>query len=200
MTAARLPYPAAARNLLRETIIGAVDELIRSRGWSATTMADVAAAAGVSRQTVYNEFGSRQALVEAYVTREIESLVAQVTEAVHANADDAHRALRIAFDLFLKLASDEPVVQVIVSDAEGGELHRLLTGLGQAIASERVALLITDVWPQVGDADARLLAESLVRLAISHALLPSEEPAVTARGVGRMLAPFVDELLGPSGA
>jgi hypothetical protein len=53
------------------------------------------------------------------------------------------------------------------------------------------------VWPQVGAADARLLAESLARLAISHALLPSEEPAVTARGVGRMLAPFVDELLTP---
>ena len=194
-TGARLPYQTAARNLLRETIIDAVDELVRSRGWSATTMSDVAAAAGVSRQTLYNEFGARQSLVEAYVTREIEALIAQVTDAVRANADDAHRALRIAFDLFLQLASDEPVVQVIVNDAEGGELHQLLTGLGRAVASERIAHLIREVWPQVGPADARLLAESLARLAISHALLPSEEPAVTARGVGRMLGPFVDELL-----
>lgn len=194
---ARLPYQTAARNLLRETVIDAVDDLVRSRGWSATTMSDVAAAAGVSRQTLYNEFGSRPALVEAYVTREIEALIAQVTDAVRANADDAHRALRIAFDLFLELASDEPVVQVIVNDAEGGELHQLLTGLGRAVAAERIAHLIPEVWPQVGAADARLLAESLARLAISHALLPSEEPAVTARGVGRMLAPFVDELLTP---
>jgi len=192
---ARLPYQAAARNLLRETIIDSVDDLVRSRGWSVTTMSHVAAAAGVSRQTLYNEFGSRQALVEAYVTREIEALIEQVTEAVRANADDAHRALRIAFDLFLRLASDEPVVQVIVNDAEGGELHQLLTGLGRAVAAERIAHLIPEVWPQVGPADARLLAESLARLAISHALLPSEEPALTARGVGRMLAPFVDELL-----
>jgi AcrR family transcriptional regulator len=197
--APRVPYQTAARNLLRDTIVGAVDELVRSRGWSATTMADVAAAAGVSRQTLYNEFGSRQALVEAYITREIEALIAQVTEAVRANADDAHRALRIAFDLFLKLASDEPVVQVIVNDAEGGELHRLLTGLGHSLASDRIAHLIADVWPQASAADARLLAESLVRLAISHALLPSEEPAVTARGVGRMFAPFVDEILGTPG-
>jgi AcrR family transcriptional regulator len=178
---ARVPYPAAARSLLRDTVITAVDDLVRSRGWSATTMSDVAAAAGVSRQTLYNEFGSRQALVEAYVTR--------------ANADDAHRALRIAFDLFLKLASDEPVVQLIVNGAEGGELHRLLTGLGQGVASERIAVLIPSVWPQVGAADARLLAGSLVRLAISHALLPSGNPADTAEGVGRMFAPFVDELL-----
>lgn len=195
LPAVRIHYPTAARNLLRDTVIAAVEDLVRSRGWSATTMSDVAAAAGVSRQTLYNEFGSRQALVEAYVTREIESLIAEVTAAVRANADDAHRALRIAFGLFLKLASDEPVVQLIVRGAEGGELHRLLTGLGQAVASERIAHLIPEVWPQVGVDDARLLAESLVRLAISHALLPGQEPNATARDVGRMLGPFVDELL-----
>jgi AcrR family transcriptional regulator len=192
---ARVPYPAAARTLLRDTIITAVDDLVRARGWSATTMSDVAAAAGVSRQTLYNEFGSRTALVEAYVTREIETLVAEVTHAVRANADDAHRALRTAFELFLELASDEPVIQVIASDADGGELHRLLAAVGQSIAGERIALLITGVWPQVGEADARLLAESLVRLAISHALLPAPDPAATAEGIGRMFSPFVDELL-----
>jgi AcrR family transcriptional regulator len=193
----RVPYPTAARSLLRDTVITAVDDLVRSRGWSATTMAHVAEAAGVSRQTLYNEFGSRPSLVAAYVTREIDTLVTQVSEAVRANADDAHRALRIAFSLFLKLASDEPVVQLIVDDAEDGELHRLLTGLGQAVAAERIAHLIPEVWPQVSAADGELLAETLVRLAISHALMPGPDPATTARGIGRMLAPFVDELLSP---
>src|SRR5689334_24283363 len=182
---ARVPYQRAARTLLRDTVLDAVDELIRARGWSATTMSDVAAAAGVSRQTLYNEFGSRPARVEAYVGREIEALIGQVTAAVRANAADAHRALRAAFTLFLKLASDEPVVQLIVNDAEGGELHRLLTTLGQQLASERMAGLIPEVWPQVAPADARLLAEALVRLAISHALLPSQDPALVARGIGR---------------
>ncbi|HKC27064.1 MAG TPA: TetR family transcriptional regulator [Jatrophihabitans sp.] len=193
---ARVPYPTAARTLLRDTVITAVDDLVRARGWSATTMSDVAAAAGVSRQTLYNEFGSRTALVEAYVTREIETLVAEVTDAVRANADDAHRALRTAFELFLRLASDEPVMQVIATDADGGELHRLLAALGQSIAGERIGLLIAEVWPQVPATDARLLAESLVRLAISHALLPAPDPGATAEGIGRMFAPFVDQLLG----
>jgi AcrR family transcriptional regulator len=158
-------------------------------------MSDVAAAAGVSRQTLYNEFGSRSALVEAYVGREIDQLVERATEAVRANADDAHRALRTAFGLFLELASDEPVVQIMVNNAEAGELHQLLPGLGQALARGRIATLIPEVWPQVSAPDAELLAETLVRLAISHALLPSGDPEDVARGVGRMLAPFVDELL-----
>jgi AcrR family transcriptional regulator len=193
----RVPYPAAARSLLRETVLTAVDDLARSRGWSATTMSDVAAAAGVSRQTLYNEFGSRTALVEAYVAGEIEAIVARVAEAVRSNAEDAHRALDEAFALFLRLASDEPVVQIIVSNAEDGELHRLLTGLGQHLATDRIAHLIPEVWPQVGADDALLLSESLVRLAISHALVPTHAPEDIAAGVGRMLAPFVDEILTP---
>lgn len=192
----RVPYPEAARTLLRDTIVAAVDALVRSRGWSATTMSDVATAAGVSRQTVYNEFGSRQALVEAYVLREIEALIAGVEDAVRASHQDAHAAIHAAFGLFLKLASDEPLVQVIVAGAEGGELIRLLTGLGRQVAIDRIGRLIVQVWPQVSVSDARLLAESMARLAISHALLPTSDPEDTAADVTRMISPFIDQILG----
>jgi AcrR family transcriptional regulator len=192
----RVPYPAAARTLLRDTVLTAVDDLVRHRGWSATTMTDVASAAGVSRQTLYNEFGSRSALVEAYVAREIEALVARVSEAVRAHAADAHIALRTAFALFLELASDEPVVQLLVADAADAELHRLLTTLGRQLAGASIAELIPQVWPQISAADAALVSDALVRLAISHALVPTGDPAAAAAAVGRMFAPFVDQLLG----
>ena len=191
-----VPYAEAARTLLRDTIVAAVDELVRSRGWSATTMSDVAATAGVSRQTVYNEFGSRRSLVEAYVLREIEALIAGVEDAVRASHEDARSAMHAAFGLFLKLASDEPLVQVIVADAEGGELVRLLTGLGRQVATDRIGRLIVEVWPQVSVADAELVAESMARLAISHALLPTSDPDDTATAVTRLVGPFIDEILG----
>ena len=82
-------------------------------------MSDVARAAGVSRQTVYNEFGTRQALVQAYVLREIEALIGEVEAHVRAHADDARAALSGAFALFLKLASDEPLVRIIVRRRRG---------------------------------------------------------------------------------
>jgi len=181
---------------LRDTIVAAVDELVRARGWGATTMTDVAKASGVSRQTVYNEFGSRQELIQAYVVREIDALINEVEVRVRASADDARRALGEAFGLFLKLASDEPLVQVIVADAEGGEVIRLLTATGRSIATDRVGSLIHEVWPQASLADSRLLADSMARLAISHALLPTEEPEETAATVTRIFGPFLDELLG----
>lgn len=180
---------------LHESIMGAVDDLVRSRSWSLTTMSDVAAAAGVSRQSVYNEFGSRQALIESYVLREIEALVTDVEDAVRGSRDDAHNAMRVAFGLFLKLASDEPLVRAIVADAEGSELIGLLTGLGRQVAIDRIGTLIVEVWPQVPIADAELLAESTARLAISHALLPTSDPDETAAAVTRILGPFIDEIL-----
>lgn len=189
-----VPYPEAARELLRDTIIAAVDELARSRGWAATTMSQVAEVAGVSRQTVYNEFGSRQALVEAYVTREVQSLVAEVETAVRQHADDPAAALLAAFGLFLKLASDEPIIRIIVADADSSHLMRLLTNLGTSVADDRIARLIVDVWPQVSNADAELLADSLVRLAISHAVAPADDPETTSRGVTRLVRPLIDEI------
>ncbi|MGH8861794.1 MAG: TetR family transcriptional regulator [Jatrophihabitantaceae bacterium] len=180
---------------LRDSIVDAVDRLVRERGWTATTMSDVARAAGVSRQTVYNEFGTRQELVRAYVLREIEALLSSVEAHVRTHHDDARTALAGAFGLFLELASDEPLVRVIVADAEGGELIRLLTTTGLSVATDRVGVLIEEVWPQVGHDDARLVAASLARLAISHALVPTLDPAGAAAAVTRLVGPFVDEIL-----
>jgi AcrR family transcriptional regulator len=182
-------------SVLQQSIITAVDDLVRSRGWSATTMSDVAKAAGVSRQTVYNEFGSRANRVQAYVVREIEALLAEVDTRVRANADNARQALTDAFEVFLKLASDEPLVRVIVADADGGEVIRLLTDIGRSVATDQVGALINEVWPQISLSDARLLADSMARLAISHALLPTEEPEQTAVAVTRIFGPYLDELL-----
>jgi AcrR family transcriptional regulator len=181
---------------LRSSIIDAVDSLVRGRGWSATTMSDVAAAAGVSRQSVYNEFGTRQQLVQAYVLREIEALMTAVEVHVRAHHDDARTALAGAFTLFLDLASDEPLVQVIVAGAEGGELIRMLTSVGLGVASERIASLIEEVWPQAGRADAELVAASLARLAISHALVPTLGAPDAGAAVTRLVGPFVDQILG----
>ena len=49
----------------RERILDAARSLFASRGFDAVTMGDVAEQAGVVRATVFNQFGSKGALVEA---------------------------------------------------------------------------------------------------------------------------------------
>src|SRR5690349_10679951 len=91
----RIPYAEAARDLLRDSVMTAVDELIRRNGWAATSVAAVAAAAGVSRQTIYKEFGSRRSLADAYIVRRLDELMDAVDK-IMADAPDTETGLRDA--------------------------------------------------------------------------------------------------------
>src|SRR4051795_7791755 len=51
--------------LTRDEILGAARRLFAERGYSRTSVRDIAKSAGVSAQTVYDSVGSKQALVAA---------------------------------------------------------------------------------------------------------------------------------------
>jgi AcrR family transcriptional regulator len=180
-----------------DTLLDVVGELLAEHDWADVTMAQVARAAGVSRQTVYNEFGSRQELAQAYVLREGDLFLADVERAVAAHPDDPRGAVAAAFDFFLSAAATHPLLRAIVGGAGGDELLALVTVQGAPVleaGTERLAAFLVRQWPAVGAGDARLVAESVVRLAISHAALPTGPAAMTAASVARLLGPFVDEV------
>jgi hypothetical protein len=66
-------------------------------------------------------------------------------------------------------------------------------------ATARLTATIEEGWPQAPDADVKLLAESLVRLAISYITAPGDSPEKTATQAGDLLGPFIDRALGSSG-
>src|SRR5579884_1769436 len=88
----RVPYAEASRALLRDSVLDAMRELLLSRDWSAITLADVARAAGISRQTIYNEFGSRQGLAYGYALRLADRLVDTIHEALDANVGNIYES------------------------------------------------------------------------------------------------------------
>jgi len=67
-------------------------------------------------------------------------------------------------------------------------------------ASGRLTAVIEECWPQARARDANLLAESLVRLAISYVTAPSDSPEKTAAQASELLGPFIDKALGGSTA
>jgi hypothetical protein len=67
-------------------------------------------------------------------------------------------------------------------------------------ASGRLTAVIEECWPQTKARDASLLAESLVRLAISYVTAPSGSPETTAAQASKLLGPFIDQALGDSAA
>jgi AcrR family transcriptional regulator len=194
----RTPYPVAARRLLRETLFGAARDELEGRPWAEITMADVASAAGVSRQTLYKEFGSRDEFAQAFVIHEGERFLGSVEDAVRAHADDPRAAVEAALGVFLKTAAVDPLIRILLSDDGTGGMLPFVTTQGAPVvsfATARVAAVIEECWPQASAANARLLAESLVRLAISYVTVPSDSPETTAKSAVRLLGPYVDRVL-----
>ena len=196
---ARTPYQQAARQLLRETLFAAARDELQQRAWSEITMADVAGAAGVSRQTLYKEFGSRDEFAQAFVIHEGERFLDGVEEAVREHLDDPRAAVRAALEAFLRTAGEDPLVRILLSDDAAGGLLPFVTTQGMPVvhwATARLTATIEEGWPEAPPAKARLLAESLVRLSISHITAPGDAPEATAAATGELLGPFIDEALG----
>ncbi|HSZ70973.1 MAG TPA: TetR family transcriptional regulator [Solirubrobacteraceae bacterium] len=195
--AAGRPYAVAARELLRDTLFDAARRELEHRGWSEVTMADIAAAAGVSRQTLYKEFGSRDEFAQAFVLREGDRFVRSVEGALDAYRDDPKAALTAAFGLFLAAAAEDPLIRAAI--AGDGEMLPFVTTHGQPLvahAAERLCGAILARWPQAAAHDAALLAECLVRLAISYATLPLASAGMTASSITELLGPYIDRALG----
>jgi AcrR family transcriptional regulator len=197
-TPQRIPYAVAARELLRSTLLDAAREELRSRRWADVTMADIALAAGVSRQTLYKEFGSREEFAQVLVMREADSFLLAVEDAVAAHLDDPTSALAAAFEVFLQGAAENPLVRTIVHGDGAEELLTLFTTQGQPLverAAERLTAVMLANWPVAQRQDAELLSECLVRLAISYAALPKGPAGVTAASIAAIFRPYVQELI-----
>ncbi|HJY24659.1 MAG TPA: TetR/AcrR family transcriptional regulator [Actinomycetes bacterium] len=65
--------PARRRTSSSDRVLAAAEALIREDAYSSTTMEELAAAAGVSRATVFNRFGSKLGVLQALFTRCMQS-------------------------------------------------------------------------------------------------------------------------------
>jgi AcrR family transcriptional regulator len=188
----------AARELLRDTLFDAARDALGQRPWADVTMAEIARAAGVSRQTLYKEFGSRDEFAQHFVVREGTRFLDAVEQAVRAHLDDPRAALAAALGVFLDAAAEDPLVRTVLHDDGTGGMLPLVTTQAQPVvtfASYRLTTVIESGWPQVSRDDAATLAESLVRLAISYAMLPKDPVADTIPTVMSLIEPFIDRAL-----
>lgn len=196
--AAHLEVTRAARR--RALLEAGITPLLARQPWSTVRMADVAAGAGVSRQTLYDEFGSRQGLAEAYVASETERFLAMVDTALASHGTDPRSAVAAAMSTFLTAAAAGGLLRAIATDDGNHELLALITTHGENVldeAAERLRSFFVQRWPTAEPAGARLAARCLVRLALSYATRPDGAPETSAAEVADLLAPFLERSIGP---
>lgn len=198
----RRPDPAADEPLTtRDRILAAAVRLTGTEGWGKVTMARLAAATGVSRQTVYNEVGGKPDLAEAMVLGELARFLAEVDGAFTAHPDDLTAALTAACRGVLEVAQDNELLHAVVSATHGAEteLLPLLTTHAESLLSTAKAVLRERITPYdvaLTPAQLDVSVDTVVRTMLSHVMQPSGTPEETAQALawvaGRVLAPGRD--------
>lgn len=195
----RVRFADAAKALLRNTVFDAASELLAAKSWAQLRMADLANAAGVSRQTLYKEFGSREGFVRAYLFKVAEEFIGDAEKALRSNVDDPRVALASAVEVFLERAIDDPVTATIIHGEANDEVLSLVTnqaGPLLTMGTERLAVIMRECWPQADERLVVLFAENMVRLVISHAASPTGTPRETGEGMAELFGPGIDLALG----
>ena len=182
---------------LRDTILDAMRCELLGKDWSSITLADVARTAGVSRTTIYNEFGSRQGLAQGYALRLADRLVDDIDTAITSNVGDVHGAFLAGVRAFFAASAADPLVVSLLSGAAQPDLLQIITTDSGPIithCSRRLTEAFTASWVRLAPLDAAMLARSIVRLAMSYLAMPAENiPAAdhdVAADLARLLTPF----------
>ena len=190
--------------LLRDSILDGMRDLLSTRDWSAITLADVARAAGISRQTIYNEFGSRQGLAQGYAMRLADHLVDEVDYAIRQNEGDMYSAFLQGFRAFFAESSSDPLVISLLTGEAKPDLLQLITVDSAPIithCSQRLTTSFAQSWVKHSDQDAGVLARAIVRLCMSYVSMPPEAELGAPDGSGgrdvaddlaRLLTPFAE--------
>ena len=190
---------------VRERLVDAASAITCETGWTAVTMAKVAAQAGVSRQTVYNELGSKPALGQAMVLRELDRFLAVVTAELDSH-DDLVAAIGSAAEKILLMARDNPLLHAVLAsahsvsrDARPGVNNDLLPflttdaepliGAAKAVITDRVPTRFPDLG--LDDRELDIAVDAIVRLVLSHVMQPDEDPRRTADDLAWIVARVV---------
>jgi AcrR family transcriptional regulator len=178
---------------LREALLDAATDLLPTHGYAGLRMADVASVAGVSRQTVYNEFGNKTALVQAVALR----TTAEFLEGIRArfeSAPDLLTGIHRSVVYTIEHGRENRLVASALGTQAGEDLLPLITTRGEPVLSaamELAAACYRDFLPSLEEPAAELLAETATRLALSHLVLPTHSATEAADMVCAALSQLI---------
>ncbi len=179
---------------IEQRLLDAALEAATIHGITRMSMGDVARRAGLSRQTLYRYFPSKDVLVAAVVGAETALLIEQVLGAA-VDHDDPRESLEAALATAFRLLREHPLLDRLLRTEPESLLPLLTTEGSPAMVQVRsiIELLVAERAPAaVGDDPVALrrFADVLTRLIISYAVsAPDDPPEVVAHYLALFLIP-----------
>ena len=161
----------------RTRILDAAIAAMSTHGLARLSLEDVAREAGVSRQTLYRYFGSRDALVAATILREEDDFIDRMVEAAEQH-EEFRPALEAAIGAALLTAREHPLLDRLLATEPEALLPFLTTGRGPVLSAAHpvVARLLARWVPGLTTPELDLVSEAATRLIVSYAISPPDAP------------------------
>lgn len=169
-----------------ERILDAAGELFTDHDPGSVGMAEIAAAAGCSRATLYRYFENRDALHRAYVHREARAAAARLTERL-AGVDDPRERLVTGMTQAIALVRENPALAAWFArtDPLGSEL---------AERSEVITAMVAAFLTRLGAADPDTVqrrARWAVRMITALMVFPGRDAAEESAMLTEFVAPVL---------
>ena len=182
---------ATGEQTTHDRIVAVAGEMTTSTGWATVTMSRLAESVGVSRQTVYNEVGTKPALAETMVLAELARFLTVVEAAFDAEPDNLSRAIERAVTDVLTYAQDNNLLHAVVSATHGADtelLPLLTTNAGSLLETAKavVAARVAPYAPTIEPSHLDPAIDMVVRVVLSHVMQPSASPDRTGADLARL--------------
>ena len=181
------------RERLREEIFAATAAEIAEKGWRGLRMQAIADRVGVSRQTLNNEFSSKDGLAQELVLA-IGSRYCDLHEQAVASASDPATAIRNAVRRGLTHAATDQTFRTVLTPDGSDTFLPLYTNEAKPLLdlfTSRLTAAWRARWPQLDPERLRIVIEAGNRLAISHVLLPDRAPEQIADEFAALFSSFL---------
>ncbi|WP_410646713.1 TetR/AcrR family transcriptional regulator [Amycolatopsis sp. cmx-4-54] len=189
--------PPGTEREARRRIVEAATACIDRVGLAKTSLSDVAAEAGVTRQTVYRYFPSLADILGAVALDRVEEFAGRMERHLATFGDPAEVAVEsVVFGI--RAVPDEPYLGLLLKAGEADVFTVAVTSSQSFALGARILRNVPVDWAAVGvttDEDFEGLAEMLMRLFLSFLQYPST-PAHTDEQLRSLVRRWIGPALG----
>ena len=190
-------FRESVRGLMRDRLLDAAARITATDGWGSVTMAKLADEVGVSRQTVYNEVGSKSRLAEELVMRELGRFL-DVVRTRMADETALVAALRSACEGALETAAANPLLKAVLESSQTGasDLLPLLTTQSQGLIESATVVVLSSLEEQrfatpLDPEQLQVAVDAIIRLVLSQIMQPGKKPAEAADDIAWVAAAVI---------
>lgn len=164
-------------------------------GWERLHFGQVAERTGVSRPTLYKEFGSKQALARELVRLEGERFLNEVVAAMDVHRADVADAVEAGVRHTLVQGRENPLIDAVMASPGGVDslLPFLVTRRSPVFDHAGTVLggWFAEHHPQLDPVEIAETLDALIRLTVSHLVLPGASDAAIPGQLARLASRYL---------